>query len=97
MKLLEDTIEDYDSLIIDKIVISETNDELYKILDNELSEIEQKIIRMSYGIGCNEYKQKEISKILNIPQYKISRIKSRALSKLKKCINKNNAVYEKMY
>ena len=34
---------------------------------------------MSYGIGCREYKQKEMAKILHIPQYKISRIKNRLL------------------
>jgi len=51
-----------------------------------LDDIERKIIKMSFGIGCREYKQKEIANILNIPQYKVSRIKKRVLERLKKCM-----------
>lgn len=61
--------------------------ELYELLNNKLNDIELKIIKMSYGLGCRQYKQKEIANILNVPQYKISRIKNKALHKLKNNIN----------
>ena len=45
---------------------------------------------MTFGIECNELKQKEISDIIGLPQYKISRIKNKALKHLKSIIIKNN-------
>ena len=42
---------------------------------------------MLYGIDSKVYKQNEISEILNIPQYKVSRIKIRLLKRIKDCIN----------
>ena len=83
---IEDTIIDDDNSIIEKIILKETNNELYTILDTKLDDIERKIIKMSFGIGFREYKQKEITNILNIPQYKVSRIKKRVLERLKKCM-----------
>ena len=88
--LLEDTIEDKNVNIIETIVLNETNQELYDILNNKLNDIERKIIKWSFGIGCKTYKQVEIVKMLNIPQYKISRIKKKALMKIKKCISEIN-------
>ena len=52
--------------------------------------MENKIVKMSFGIGCREYKQREIAYILGIPQYKISRIKNRSLKRLRNCINSKN-------
>ena len=88
--LLEDTIEDKNVNIIETIILNETNQELYDILNNKLNDIERKIIKWSFGIGCKTYKQVEIVKMLNIPQYKVSRIKKKALMKLKKCISEIN-------
>lgn len=85
---IEDTIEDENCNIIENIIINETNEELYEILDKNLNDMERQIIKMSYGIGCREYKQREIADILNIQQYKVSRIKNRLLKYLKDCINK---------
>ena len=45
---------------------------------------------MTFGIECNELKQKEISDIIGLPQYKISRIKNKALKHLKSIIIKND-------
>lgn len=60
------------------------------ITDEELNDMENKIVKMSFGIGCREYKQREIAYILGIPQYKISRIKNRSLKRLRNCINSKN-------
>ena len=84
---IEDTLSDGDSTIIEKIIIKETNDELYEILYEKLNDMEKKIIKMSFGLGCREYKQVEIADMLGIPQYKVSRIKCRLLKQLKDCIN----------
>lgn len=87
---IEDTLIDNDTNVIEKIILNETNDELYKLLDEELNDMENKIVKMSFGIGCREYKQREIAYILGIPQYKISRIKNRSLKRLRNCINSKN-------
>ena len=60
---------------------------LHEIINNKLSDIEKKIIKMYYGIGGREYKQKEIAEILNIKQYTVSRIKNKTIDKLRKYIN----------
>ena len=70
--VLEDTIRDENVNIEEKIIFNEN---------------ERKIIKMLYGIDSKVYKQNEISEILNIPQYKVSRIKIRLLKRIKDCIN----------
>lgn len=84
---IEDTIADNEELIIDKIIIKEMYKKLYTLLNTILSDIEKKVIEMIYGIKGKQYKQIEIAVILNIPQYKISRIKKKALKQLKCYIN----------
>ena len=88
---IEDTIEDERiKPAISKIINDESEDEmssqLYYFLGDDVN-----VIRMLYGIGCKKYKQKEIEQILKIPQYKISRIKNRALKEMK------NFIYLKNY
>ena len=85
--VLEDTIRDENVNIEEEIIFNENNQELHYILDNYLNENERKIIKMLYGIDSKVYKQNEISEILNIPQYKVSRIKIRLLKRIKDCIN----------
>ena len=84
---MEDTIRDENVNIEEEIIFNENNQELHYILDNYLNENERKIIKMLYGIDSKVYKQNEISEILNIPQYKVSRIKIRLLKRIKNCIN----------
>lgn len=72
---MEDTIRDENVNIEEEIIFNENNQELHYILDNYLNENERKIIKMLYGIDSKVYKQNEISEILNIPQYKVSRSK----------------------
>lgn len=60
---------------------------LHEIINNKLSDVEKKVIKMYYRIGCREYKQKGIAEILNIKQYTVSRIKNKAIDKLRKYIN----------
>ena len=73
--------------IIEEIMFDESCSLLHEIINNKLSGIEKKIIKMYYGIGCREYNQKEIADILNIKQYTVSRIKNKAIDKLRKLID----------
>lgn len=81
---VEDTLTTDEEPIIEKIEAKELTTETGEIIETRLNKLERKIIKMSFGINCHEYKQKEISQILDIPQYKISRIKSRALKIIRK-------------
>lgn len=84
---IKDIIADENCNIIEEIMFDELCSLLHEIINNKLSDIEKKIIKMYYGIGCREYKQKEIADILNIKQYTVSRIKNKAIDKLRKYIN----------
>ena len=85
-----DTLSNNDFRTIENIIFKESQDEVKKILNVELDDIERKILKMTFGIECNELKQKEISDIIGLPQYKISRIKNKALKHLKSIIIKND-------
>ena len=49
-----------------------------------LSDREQEIIRMRYGLGCREQTQKEVADRLGISQSYISRLEKRIIQRLKK-------------
>lgn len=73
--------------VFEKIQTDEHIKQLYKNIEAELSEREQMIIKMRYGL-CDgrEYTQNEIAKKLNISRSYVSRIEKKALKKLKKGI-----------
>lgn len=57
---------------------------LYQILHKVLSEREQEVLRLRYGLfGEEEKTQREIAQRLNIPRSYVSRIEKTALKKLK--------------
>ena len=85
-----DNLSNNDFSTIENIIFKEEQDEVKNLLNVELDDIERKILKMTFGIECNELKQKEISDIIGLPQYKISRIKNKALKHLKSIIIKNN-------
>ncbi len=85
-----DTLSNNDFSTIENIIFKEEQDEVKNLLNVELDDIERKILKMTFGIECNELKQKEISDIIGLPQYKISRIKNKALKHLKNIIIKND-------
>ncbi|MBR1376695.1 MAG: sigma-70 family RNA polymerase sigma factor [Bacilli bacterium] len=88
--ILEETIADNSiENAIDTIIIEESNKELYRVLNDELTDDEKIIVKKLYGLGCEQYKQTEVAKKLNIPQYKISRIRDRLFKKVKKYLRNN--------
>lgn len=79
---LVDAIPDDYSMELD-LIKKEQLEQLKKNILN-LDEEERMIINYYYGIDCTKLTQAQISKIMNISQAQISRIKDRAVSKLKK-------------
>ncbi len=60
---------------LDKIIMKETYKKLYTLLNTILSDIEKRVIEMIYGIKGKQYKQIEISDILNIRSIKFQELK----------------------
>lgn len=71
--------------VIQKMEESENIKRLYRILPETLSEREQTVISMRYGImGNDSITQREVAKKLGISRSYVSRIEKKALMKLRK-------------
>lgn len=82
---LEDTFADTLD-IEEEIIKKEQITTLYEEI-SKLSKQEQIVINLSFGVnGYEKMKLKDISKMLNISQSYISRVKARALKKLRKAM-----------
>lgn len=82
----EDMIQD-DVNVEDELIKNEKIELLYKEI-SKLSKQEQLVINLSFGLnGCEKTRQKEIAKNLNKSQAQVSRIKLRALKKLRKAMS----------
>jgi RNA polymerase sporulation-specific sigma factor len=57
---------------------------LYKLIDNILEGKEKTIIKLRYGLYCEQQTQREIAKALGISRSYVSRIEKKALKKLAK-------------
>ena len=74
-------------------ITMEQIEKLYEYFQTALSEREQKIICMRYGLdGKKEYTQKEIAGMLGISRSYVSRIEKKALEKLLRCFKLDEAV-----
>ena len=96
---LGDTIQD-EKDFEEEIIKKEQITILYKELSN-LTEQEQLIINLTFGVnGYQKTRQKDICEILNLSQPQVSRIKDRALNKLRKVMKWRkymNAAYVTKY
>ncbi|BAK81252.1 RNA polymerase sporulation sigma factor SigK [Candidatus Arthromitus sp. SFB-rat-Yit] len=82
---LIDVLNSSDDTIIDIVEQKLTIKKMYKKLNDILTEKEQLIIKLRYGLIDGKIKtQKEISKKLNISRSYVSRIEKKALMKLNK-------------
>ena len=71
--------------IIDKVELKIKISKLYEKIDQTLTERENEIIKLRYGLTPHGYKtQREIAQKLNISRSYVSRIEKKALKKLKK-------------
>src|SRR5574344_2806779 len=88
----DDHGHDLNDIISDNIKIEEDyikkeqQQELFISL-NKLNNKEKIVIKYYFGINCDKLKQDEIAKMFGVTQAQISRIKNRALEKLKEILN----------
>lgn len=78
-----------EDLIVDELDTKIKSEQLYKYIDEVLSEREKIIINLRYGLGGKiPLTQREVAKKLNISRSYVSRIEKKALLILKKRFNK---------
>ena len=83
---LIDIIEYEDEDIPERLTREEYLRKLNGFMDEVLTEREQEIIRLRYGLGVQEEQtQREVSKQFGISRSYVSRIEKKALQKLNKC------------
>lgn len=70
--------------ITESLVLDEELKQLRKLFGTVLTEKEQKLLCMRYGLGQKEMTQKEVGKVYGISRSYVSRLEKRALEKLKK-------------
>ena len=74
-----------EDLIVDELDTKIKSEQLYRYVDEVLSERERIIINLRYGLGGKiPLTQREVAKKLNISRSYVSRIEKKALKKLKK-------------
>lgn len=73
-----------DEDIDDTLVLKSQVKKLYEAINKKLDPREKKVLKMRYGLGGGEsITQREIAKVMNISRSYVSRIETKALSKLK--------------
>lgn len=81
---LQDIMSDDDN-IFDCIDLRLKSEQMYKLIEEHLTEREKSIIVMRYGLYCTKpLKQREVATRLNISRSYVSRIEKKAISTLKK-------------
>ncbi|MCI8435485.1 MAG: RNA polymerase sporulation sigma factor SigK [Clostridia bacterium] len=73
--------------VFSKVETSVLYEKVVALLDKVLTEREQRIIRMRYGIGMRAYTQIDVAQKLHISRSYVSRIEKKAIGKLSKAIN----------
>lgn len=81
--LVLQNIHDNELSALDILIKEGEHNKILDIINLKLSDLERKIICMSYGIACKKLKQKEIQIMLDLKQYQISRIKKKAINVIK--------------
>lgn len=80
---LLDLLESHDPDIVEQMTLNENSKKLYEYFQSVLSDREQMIVCMRYGLfGQPEYTQKDIAAKLGISRSYVSRIEKKALEKL---------------
>lgn len=73
--------------VFNQVETSVLYEKVVALLDTVLTEREQRIIRMRYGIGMRAYTQIEVAQKLQISRSYVSRIEKKAIGKLAKAVN----------
>ena len=81
---LLDVLEATDREVLETVIIKQDVRCLYEAYRENLTEMEQTVIRMRYGLfGTKEHTQKEVADILGISQSYISRLEKRIIERLR--------------
>ena len=81
---LLDVLVNDDSPIADSTLINESlNKEIDRALDSMLQEREREIIKMFFGIGCQEMTLEEIGDKFGLTRERVRQIKEKAIRKLR--------------
>ncbi len=87
ISLLE-VIESPEPSAFDHFMVKEDSQRLYELLPTILSQREQEVLRLRYGLyGGREYTQREVAGKLGISRSYISRIEKNAVEKLRRCFS----------
>ena len=79
-----DVVEDTSENVVDRMVLSERIQKMYRAIEDVLSDREREIIYRRYGLmGIPETTQREIGSSLGISRSYVSRIEKKALEKLR--------------
>ena len=79
-----DVLEAGDREVLETVIIKQDVKVLYRAYKENLSETEQTVIRMRYGLfGEKEHTQREIAEILGISRSYVSRIEKRAVGRMR--------------
>ncbi len=83
----EDKLCDYSLDIGSQIETEMQISQMGDIIADVLNEDELKVIKLRYGIECEELTQREIAEMMNISRSYVSRIEKKALLKLRKALS----------
>ena len=76
-----------DSDLLEQVALQESVAQLRKAIETCLSEQEQLIIRLRYGLdGQKSHRQREVASVTGISRSYVSRIEKRALEKLRRAL-----------
>lgn len=83
-----DVVGEDDTELMERLAAQETNAALHRALRENLSEQEQLVIRLRYGLGgAVPQKQREVALTTGISRSYVSRIEKRALEKLRQALD----------
>ena len=81
---LLDILESGDRVVLETVIIKQDVKILYEAYKENLTEMEQTVIRMRYGLfGTKEHTQREIAEKLGISRSYVSRIEKRAVGHMR--------------
>ena len=99
---LEEMLSDENNMVYeipdksDEVNNETLNSYLLDLLKNNLSEKENMILKLSYGLDCEKHSAKQIAEILNIKgdsaYVRVSQLKRQAINKLSRLVNRSQVV-----
>ncbi len=88
---LKDVLSSDDDEIFQQVETNIIMQKIRKVIDQKLSEREQAVIKLRYGIDCPKaLTQKEVSKVLGISRSYISRIENKTLQIIREELSEEN-------